>query len=100
MRESTLTAIQEARELVRAVSESRTTLVHTATLRYAEAICDLVGDALPAHDSTSLRPPQVRAALERSARTFQSFTAKDWRDMAQECMRLAEEREHGTRGSK
>lgn len=92
MREATLTAIQTARQLVRAVSEDRTAHVYKSTLEYAEAIVDLVGDTLHAHLALSLRPAQVVAALNHAARTFQSFTATDWRDMAQECMRQAESR--------
>lgn len=90
MRESTLRAIQTARQLVKAVSEGRTANVYKSTLEYAEAILDLVGDTLPAHDSTTLRPSQVVTALSVAARTFRSFTAADWRDMAQECMRQAD----------
>jgi hypothetical protein len=90
VRASTLRAIQTARQLVKTVSEGRTANVHKATLEYAEAILDLVGDTLPAHDSTPLRPSKVVAALSVAARTFQSFTAEDWRDMAQECMRQAD----------
>lgn len=90
MRAHTLRAIQAARQLVKAVSENRTTNVHKTTLEFAEAILDLIGDTLPTHDSTTLRPSKVVTALSVAARTFRSFTAEDWRDMAQECMRQAE----------
>lgn len=96
MRASTLRAIQTARQLVKAVSEGRTANLHKATLEYAEAIVDLVGDMLPAHDSTTLRPSKVVAVLSVAARTFRSFTAEDWRDMAQECMRQADSLSKGS----
>lgn len=36
------------------------------------------------------RPSKVIAALNHAARTFQSFSAADWRDMAAECTRQAD----------
>jgi hypothetical protein len=35
---------------------------------------------------------QVLAALNHAAYTFRSFTAADWRDMAEECQRQVDER--------
>jgi hypothetical protein len=86
MREATLRAIQSARQLVRSVSEGITTNLHRTTLEYAEAIVDLVGDTC----DPDVYPSQVFAAINHAARTFESFTAADWRDMAAECMRQAD----------
>ena len=42
--------------------------------------------------SETRRSSQVLAALNHAAYTFRSFTATDWRDMAKECQRQADER--------
>lgn len=38
------------------------------------------------------KPSQVLAALNHAAHTFRSFTAADWRAMAEECLHQASDR--------
>lgn len=86
VREATLRSIQRARQLVRSVSEGKTSSTQLEALQYAEAIVDLVGDTC----DPDRRPLSVSGAINHASRTFRSFTAADWRAMAQECMRQAD----------